>query len=488
MFAVIFIPNFSLQSVLRHEPELRAGAIALIDPALPKPVIVQLTSVASACGVREGLTVSQAMARCGNLIIRSRSVSQENSATETLLQTAYTFSPNIEATAPGICTMELKGLGLHEDSPRRDWAEGILQILAQYYLEAKIGIARTPELALLVAHGAERISIVESADEYIVPLPIAALNPSQELSEILSRWGVRTVGEFLALGKNEVAERLGVEALELFARVSTHSVRPLKLVLPPEAFTEEMEFRNEIETAAPLLFVLQRFVEQLSRRLEAIYLVIAEFHLHLGLASGAKYERIFKIPAPTGNSETLFQMLETHLETVRTDSPIVSLKLTAVPAKPETHQFGLFECTLRNQNQFVQTLARMSALVGEENVGTPQLIPSHKPDSFRLLAQNFDSVSTRSLELKIKNCGLQLRRFRPPMPAHFEFRSEKPALVRSDILTGAIAKVRGPFFSSGNWWDANRWAREEWDVETSDGSLLRIFRSSDGCFVEGVYD
>ena len=84
--------------------------------------------------------------------------------------------------------------------------------------------------------------------------------------------------------------------------------------------------------------------------------------------------------------------------------------------------------------------------------------------------------------------GLPLRRFRPPLASHIEFRDEKPSLLRSHIFIGPIVHTRGPFFSSGNWWDSGRWAREEWDVETSDGSLFRIFRSSDGCFVEGVYD
>jgi hypothetical protein len=60
--------------------------------------------------------------------------------------------------------------------------------------------------------------------------------------------------------------------------------------------------------------------------------------------------------------------------------------------------------------------------------------------------------------------------------------------MRSDLFTGPITGARGPFFSSGQWWDDARWAREEWDVATANGSFLRIFRSNDGCFVEGVYD
>ncbi len=158
MFAVIFIPNFSLQAVLRHEPDLRPRAVALVDSKLLKPAIVQLTSAAQARGVCEGLTTSQAMARCAELIIKSRSPAQEESATEVLLQTAYAFSPNIESTALGVCTIELKGMAF--DSVRdstEQWAQKIIEVLAQFNIEAKAGLAVTPELALLAARAANPI-------------------------------------------------------------------------------------------------------------------------------------------------------------------------------------------------------------------------------------------------------------------------------------------------------------------------------------------
>jgi protein ImuB len=504
MFAVIFIPNFSLQAVLRHEPDLRARPVALIDSKLLKPVIVQLTSAAQACGVCEGLTASQAMARCAELIIKPRSPAQEESATEVLLQTAYAFSPNIESTGAGLCTMELKGMTFSSDSNAMEqWAQKIIEVLAQFHIAVKVGLAPTPELALLAARSGTGASPVRFDSKAFESFPISALEPAPEILTILQRWGIQTIGALLALGKDNVAERLGPAAAELFNRVSPDSPRPLKLVVPTEEFSEQMDFENEIETVEPLLFVLRRFVEQLSRRLELIYLVIAEFQLQLGLSSGGKHERLFKIPAPTGNIDVLFRMLQTHLETVQTDSPITSLRLAAKPAKPEARQFGLFESTLRDPNQFAETLARLTALCGSDCVGTPQLETTHRPDAFKV-AQAFQSrdggiqgdfpVARRNTGLEspvnpqTRMSALPLRRFRPPLPSHIEFRDEKPSLLRSHIFIGPIVHARGPFFSSGNWWDSGRWAREEWDVETSDGSLFRIFRSSDGCFVEGVYD
>jgi protein ImuB len=503
VFAVVHIPNFSLQAALRHEPELHARAVALIDAELPKLEIIQLTPAARDQGVVAGSTASQATARCGDLFIRTRSRAAEQTATEVVGQTAYAFSPNIELTASGVCTLELKGLGLETETAAHQWAAKLLQTLAMFHLEAQIGIASTPALALLAAQAANPFLFMPDSTAFIAALPLEALSPPPEMAAILSRWGIRTAGEFLRLGVNEIAERLGHEALELFARVSPHSMRPLKLVAPREVFSERMEFEIGIETIEPLLFVLRRFVEQLARRVETVYLVVAEFHLRLGLASGAHHERTFKIPAPTARVETLFRMLQTHLETVRTDAPIVALELVAKPGRAELHQFGLFESTLRNPNQFAETLARLTALLGTENVGTPQIISTNRPDTFRLAPPQFDAAYEKDLlPLPLGGegrgegarpqvhgrLGLQLRRFRPPLPAQLEFRKEKPALLRSEVFIGAITDTRGPFLSSGDWWDTQRWAREEWDIETGDGSLLRVFRSADGCFVEGVYD
>jgi protein ImuB len=487
MFAVVFIPNFSLQATLRHEPELISRPVALIDPELPKTVIVQLTSVARSFAICEGLTASQAMARCDHLIIKTRSTVQERSATEVLLQTAYSFSPNIESTAAGVCTIELRGLGLQLDKAAEIWGAKIREALLQFHLEAQIGFAPTPALAFLAANAAKPLLVLPDASEFISNLPVAALEPASESMEVLNRWGIQTVGALLALGKDNVAARLGSDVAHLFDRVSTHSVRPLNLIVPPEEFSEEIEIEKEIETAEPLLFVLQRFIDQLSRRLQVIYLVVSEFQLRLGLASGVNYERTFEIPAPTGKIETLFRILHTHLETLRTDSPIVSLRLRATPSKPESHQFGLFEATLRDPNHFAETLGRLAALCGSDRVGTPQLEATHRPDAFRIDPANFDLKASRD-STKGEQIGLCLRRFRPPVFATIEFRDNRPALVRSPAFNGAISEVRGPFLSSGNWWEDGRWAREEWDVQASDGTLYRLFRCSDGCFVEGVYD
>jgi protein ImuB len=491
VLAVIYIPDFFLQAALRSEPELRNRPVALVDLHLMKPTITQVTEAARQDGVVAGLTASQAVARCHELLIKSRNAAQELSASEVLWQSAYAFSPRIEATAPGICTMELRGLRLESETAAREWALKLLQTLSQFHLKAQIGFGPNPGVAMMMAQAAAPVLWMENPLKFVLDFPIEALHAPPEIFHVLEMWGVQTIGAFVALGKDQLAERLGTDALDLLDVLE--AAPPLRLVSPPATFVERMEFEKEIETTEPLLFVLNRFLEQLARRLDTVYLVMAELHLQLTLASGASCERAFKIPSPTNHLHVLFRMLQTHLENLRTDSAIVALQLSAIPGKPEQHQFGLFDATLRNPNQFAETLARLTALCGENNVGTPRVVASHHPDAFRMTTPEF-SVHSRPLQsdepsVNSVRQGLQLRRFRPPISAYLEFRGQQPALIRSRPCNGAIAAVHGPFASSGDWWEQSAsWAREEWDVQTGEGGLYRIFRSVDGCFVEGVYD
>jgi protein ImuB len=266
----------------------------------------------------------------------------------------------------------------------------------------------------------------------------------------------------------------------------------LKLVRPPESFAETFEFENEIETAEPLLFMLRRFLEQLTLRLSGIYLVAKELTLRITFVNKQVYERIFKIPQPTNDIGLLFRMLQTHLENFRSKHPIVAVALIAQPSKPAREQFGFFETTLRNPHQLSETLARLTALLGADRVGTPVLEETHRPDAFRLepfsWAVMSDSSAVASAKedvpsgetphaLRTAHATAVLRRFRPGVSASVLLDADTPAHVRSPEISGKIIEPRGPYFISGNWWDEKSWARAEWDLEIENGELVRVHES-----------
>ena len=149
---------------------------------------------------------------------------------------------------------------------------------------------------------------------------------------ILHKWGIHTLGQFAALEKQEVSARLGPAAVRMWERASGTATRLLKLVPPPESFAEAFEFEHEIETIEPLLFMLRRFLQQLTGRLGALYLVAKELRLWITFSDQSRYEHVFKIPEPCNNVEVLFRMLHGHLEDFTSDAPIIAVALEAAPA------------------------------------------------------------------------------------------------------------------------------------------------------------
>jgi protein ImuB len=320
----------------------------------------------------------------------------------------------------------------------------------------------------------------------------------QQILAILHKWGIHTLGELAALDKEKVGARLGPEAVQMWERANGRSNRLLKLVRPPESFEENFEFENEIETAEPLLFMLRRFLEQLSLRLSAIYLVAKELNLRITFANKQIYQRLFKIPEPTNDIDLLFRMLHTHLENFKSGYPITAVALTAQPSKPPKQQFGLFETTLRNPYQLSETLARLTALLGTDRVGTPVLEETHRPDAFRMepfswhgfqahpIGSRLRTMATACQEMPMPHPAL--RRFRPAVSASVFLSENIPAHVRSANLNGKIVRQRGPYLLSGNWWDEKSWARAEWDLQLKNGELVRVHESERTWKVDGVYD
>src|SRR5438128_8924328 len=131
---------------------------------------------------------------------------------------------------------------------------------------------------------------------------------TERILRILHKWGIHTLGQLAVLDKEELRNRLGNDAVRLWERANGTATRLLKFVQPPEIFQESFEFDHEIETAEPLLFMLRRFLEQLTLRLSAIYLVAKELTLRISFSNKQTYERIFKIPQPTNDVDLLFRM------------------------------------------------------------------------------------------------------------------------------------------------------------------------------------
>ncbi|MEO6742042.1 MAG: DNA polymerase Y family protein [Chthoniobacteraceae bacterium] len=487
MFAVVLLPNFRLQAALRFREEMQARPVALMDGHDPKTGILEINGAAAAAGMTTGQTATQALARCPSLTILSRSPAQEQSVQAALLEIAGTLSPEIEATADGYCTVNLRA------SREKDWpalGARIVASLATLSLGAQAGIASNPDLAFIAARHARPVLVVQTPQAFLANLALHELNPAPDLLAVLSDWGIHNLAQLTSLPRGDIMDRLGPEAARLWERAAGKTERPLRLVRAAEEFAEAFDFEREVDTVEPLFFTLRRFLDQLAARLGNVHRVAGRMALTLTLANGSKHERAFTVPSPTACADVLFRILQTHLDDLRLDHAATGVRLLITPTLAERQQFQLFESPLRDPNRFGETLGRLAALVGAENVGTPQVLDTHRPDSFRLNPPRFHESTAPALPDGFA-VGLPLRRWRPPLAAEVHVVRHRPDFIVSAKVRGVIRDALGPYRASGGWWEREQqgnWATEEWDVETEGGGLYRLARSGNEWRIEGSYN
>jgi nucleotidyltransferase/DNA polymerase involved in DNA repair len=170
MFATIYLPNFYLQATLRHQPELWTKPTALIEEQEKKPVIIQLNEAAESAGIRKGMTPSQALARFLHVVIKARVRAQEQSFQDILLHHAFTLSLFVEATAPGVSTVQF--------TDNRDLTQKVSRVIEQLkdcQITAQAGIAHSPDASFLAAHLARPVLQINDAKDFLAPLPIETL-------------------------------------------------------------------------------------------------------------------------------------------------------------------------------------------------------------------------------------------------------------------------------------------------------------------------
>ena len=357
--------------------------------------------------------------------------------------------------------------------------------------------------------------------------------------EILTKWGIRTLGALAALPGAEVFERLGDRGVQWQAFARGEDARPMVPWVDEVPFEAALELEWPIEGLEPLSFVLARLLEPLSERLERADRGASVLLTSLRLTTKRMLTRTLQLPAPMRDPKTLRTLILLDLETHPPDAPIDTVRVFIEPTPGRVVQWTLLARAQPAVEQVSTLIARLTALMGEGHVGSPQLVDTWRPGAFAMsdfrcqsadqLKKSDVSIGVQSSDLKsaidlhsdICNLRSALRRFRFPVPARVVVNEGRPVRVqveRQGFSSGAILQAAGPWRTSGEWWNelgpvgrvgqvgqagnshqpnppyqsyqSQPWDRDEWDVAMADGTIYRLVveRGVGQWFLEGVVD
>jgi len=500
LFAAVYVPNFLAQAALRNNPEAREKPFAVVDGVPPQVRVVALNSKAKEAGLWVGMTRADAETQ-GSVRIRERSARLESLAHIALRDCLAQFSPRCEDAAANLYVLDISGLSTLMGTPAqiarsiRNQAKGVA-------LYIKVGIARNIDSAIHAARIAKNILILPAGREagLLGEAPLEILEPAPEILDVLHRWGICRFSQLAALPELALSERLGQEGIRLQRLAQGQSTRILSPTSPSETFDEEMEFDYAAEDLESLAFVFHRLLAQLVLRLTTRALAAGEVHLqlHLDLATDGVtatqkiFTRALKPPVPTVDTPFLLKLLQLDLEAHPPGAPVLKVVLHIEPTRPRTVQEGMFLPQGPEPQRLELTLARLRRLVGEDRVGSPELIDRHLPVPFRMGGFTPTRAPSEGSHRKLEQTAVRI--FRPNVLIGVERLHGAPLRIWLSGKSYSVLHASGPWRRSGEWWTRDHWGRDEWDLvlnrEDAGRLLVRTYRDllTGHWYAEAEYD
>lgn len=236
MILCVQLPRFALTVAAGGAEALASRPVAISPISASSQFIGEVSGTAEAAGVRAGMRLGEALARCPELVLIPEDPVAAEQIWERAIQALEGIGGAVEAGAPGLAYFQVDGLlSLHGGMA------GLLSAARRALgRPSRIGGGPTRFCALAAAGQSRvrRARLIEAGDarRYLAGQPVALLSDRPDTAGLvaaLERLGVDTLGELIALGAGPVSDRFGRPG-ELARRLALGQDDPLVPRRPEE--------------------------------------------------------------------------------------------------------------------------------------------------------------------------------------------------------------------------------------------------------------
>jgi protein ImuB len=476
LYACLYAKELPAQALLRLRPEMHSKPCVVMEGEVPSQHVCSLNTKARLLQMSHGMTRVE-VDTFPQALVLPRSPQTEAATKAILLECAGAFSPRIEDGSEHtafLCGIDITGTQSLFGPPEM-LARTLLQRVRAIGIVARVTVSANFHTAVCLARGfSSPIKVVPRGDEAeaLAFLPLTVLDLTEMQAEAFALWGIHTLGMLAALPETELISRMGQDGKrlsELARGELTHLFQPVEV---PFTLEERMELDTPMDLLESLLFGVNMMLEQLILRAKARILALASVTITLTLDGAGMHARTVRPALPTNDKALWLKLLQLDLEAHPPQSSILAVVLHAEPGSTSKVQLGLFSPQLPEPGRLDVTLARIRAIVGEDNVGRAVLQDTHAPESFRM--EPFRVPSGSSAMTASPHPRSSMRQLRPPEPASVSLQNTRPTTFFFRERRYAIEHAYGPWLVGGDWWSQTLWGMAQWDLvaRAQDGSLL----------------
>lgn len=497
-------------------PVTAARAAAGIAHDAPVALIAKgrvLASSPAARGesVRRGIRVREAQAHCPGLVTLDYDSALDARAFEPLVAAVEELTPGVQVLRPGMCVVRVRGAARYYGSERAAalalvgrldelGAGGARAGIADGIFTAEQAARRSPDRVAVVPAGGAR--------DYLSPLDVGLLEeagpePATSIVTLLRRLGIRTLGQFAALGHDDVRTRFGAQGARLRALAAGSDSWPIVPRTPPDDLETIVDFEPALELVDQVAFGVRTSAESFVDELVTRLLVCTAIRVVLHSDSAESSERTWQHPRSFSPGDIV--------DRVRWQASSAQLRsgITRVVIAPEAvdaivnHEAGLWGSG--PDERIHHSLSRVQSLLGHGAVLMPRLGGGRAlADRQRLVAWGDPAAAEPRREPWPGQLPAPLPAsvFIPRHPvAVLDARGEPVLVGDRGAASGAPARLTagtriveldawaGPWALDERWW-APEQARRSWRFQAVDttGCAWLLVLDDSGWWVEARYD
>jgi protein ImuB len=266
----VHLPRFALATAAGDRTTLLRAPAALAPEPGREQRIGEVSLAAEAFGVRAGMRLGEALARCPQLALIPPDPMGVADAWERVIGRLESVGAGVESERAGLACFDAGGLRRLHGGTLDATFEAIRRALGR---PARLGAGPSRFVALAAAHRARtrRPEIVGAdAATWLAGEPVALLGlrpVTAQLPEPLERFGLVTLGAVARLSRGHLADRFGPAGLAAYELVRGRDEAPLRPRVAGETLEESLEL-PEAGSGAQLERALQLLVDRVLARRE----------------------------------------------------------------------------------------------------------------------------------------------------------------------------------------------------------------------------
>lgn len=305
---VLWVPDWPVVAHARAARVPAAAPVALLD----KGLVLACSAAARDEGVRRGMRRREAQSRCPALRILPYDAALDARAFEPVLTALEAALPGLHPVRPGTVAVRVRGAARFYGGERAA-ALTVLGVVRDLGVDhVRVGVAD----GLFAAERAARwipggpapdaVTIVPAGEQagFLAPLPVALLD-DPELAGLLPRLGIRTLGEFAALERADVAARFGPHGARLHGLAAGRDPRAAAPRIPPRDVDVEVDFEPPLDRVDQVAFGVRSAADDFVNGLLAQHLVCTALRIELLDERGGEHERVWLHPRSFNAAEVV---------------------------------------------------------------------------------------------------------------------------------------------------------------------------------------